>query len=119
MNQRELILSGPAAIELHEPFRCDFNEFLQALRSSVTIRSVRCYPQQYLEITDEEWMVLVQTLGCITGIQNLLLCFSLDHAAPGFQPLEAIADAVNSAHSLRALHIRTFEKIGPRRIQRE
>jgi hypothetical protein len=57
MNPHELvdhILSGPAAIELLNPIRCDFTELLQVLRSSVTIRSVTCYQKQYLEITEEE-----------------------------------------------------------------
>jgi hypothetical protein len=118
MNSRELvdhILSGPVEIELSEPFRCDFNEILQALRSSVTIRSVRCYQHQYLEITEEQWMVLVQTLGCITGIRNLNLFFyCIDHAPRNFRPFQAIADAVNSAHSLRTLHIRKLANIGIR-----
>jgi hypothetical protein len=118
MNPRELvdhIRSGPAVIDLRRPLRCDFNEFLQALRSSVTIRGVKCCPQQNLDITEEQWMVLVQTLGCITGIQNLQLFFSfVDHASRNFRPFQAIADAVDSAHSLRTLEILTVEEIGPR-----
>jgi hypothetical protein len=116
MNTNELvdhILSGPAEIELCGPLRCDFNEFLQALRSSVTIRSVMCCRHQSLDITEEEWMVLVQTLGCITGIKNLLLWFSFsDHAFRDSHPFQAIADAVNSAHSLCILTIVMNEKIG-------
>jgi hypothetical protein len=118
MNPRELvdhILSGPAEIVLCRPLRCDFNELIQALRSSVTIRSVKCYRHQLLEITEEQWMVLVQTLGCITGIQNLRVLFSfVDHASRNFHPFQAIADAVDSAHSLRTLEILTVEEIGPR-----
>jgi hypothetical protein len=58
-------------------------------------------------------MVLAQTLGCIAGIQNLMFHVSLlDHASRDFHPFQAIADAVNSAHSLRTLHIRTWGDIG-------
>jgi hypothetical protein len=96
------ILSGPAAIKLQRPlgFRdqtcsnpCDFNEILQALRSSVTIRHVECFSREDLEITEDEWILLVQTLGCITGIQNLW--FSISYAPYNVHPFQAVSDAVN------------------------
>jgi hypothetical protein len=106
MNPRELvdhILSGPAELMLDEalPTRsnpCDFNEFLAALQSSETIRYARCASHWRLGITEDEWVLLVRTLGRIKGIQNLR--FSLSHSPRDFHPLQAIANAVNSAHSL-------------------
>jgi hypothetical protein len=71
------IRSGPAELVLKEPLRfrrrtrsnpCDFNEFLQALQSSETIRTVQCGSQQRLDITEDEWVLLVKTLGSIKGI---------------------------------------------------
>jgi hypothetical protein len=66
MNPCELvdhIRSGPAELDLQEPLQfcrqtcsnpCDFDEFLQALQSSETIRTVRCSYQQTLGITEHE-----------------------------------------------------------------
>jgi hypothetical protein len=62
MNPRELvdhIRSSPAKLVLEEPLRfrrrkrsnpCDFNEFLQALQSGETIRSVKCGSRLRLDI---------------------------------------------------------------------
>jgi hypothetical protein len=53
-------------------------------------------------MTEDDWVLLVQTLGRITDIQNLTL-----HCSSGsrdFHPFQAVADAVNNAHSLRALY---------------
>jgi hypothetical protein len=72
MNPRELvdhIRTGPAELVLLEPLRlrrrrrsnpCDFNEFLQALLSSETIRSVTCDVRQRLGIARDQWVLLVQ-----------------------------------------------------------
>jgi hypothetical protein len=77
MNPRELvdrIRSGPAELVLKEPlcFRsqtcsnpCDFKEFLQALQSSETIRAAACESHQGLGIAEDEWALLVKTLGRI------------------------------------------------------
>jgi hypothetical protein len=77
MNPRELvdhIHSGPAKLMIDKPlcFRrrtpsnpCDFNEFLQALQSSETIRDVTCFSQVQLGITEDQWVLLVTTLGHI------------------------------------------------------
>jgi hypothetical protein len=116
MNPRELvdhIRSGPTELYLHEPlprFRrrtrsnpCDFNEFLQALQSSETIRNVRCASQQRLGITEDEWVLLVKSIGSIKYIQNLTLW-----CRPGsrdFCPFQASADAVRNAQSLYKLSI--------------
>jgi hypothetical protein len=116
MNPRELvdhIRSGPAELVLDNPLRfrrrarsnlCDFNEFLQALQSSETLQYVECYSQLDLGISDDEWVLLVKTLGSIKGIQNL----SLDCAqiSRDFHSFQAVAEAVNSAHSLRELVVR-------------
>jgi hypothetical protein len=119
MNPRELvdhIRSGaPTFLLLGEPLRfrrrtrsnpCDFNEFLQALQSSGTIRSVClsvcCQSQQRLGISEDEWVLLVKTLGRIKNIQNLcFFCIS----GPNFHPFQAVAEAVYSAHSLRKLEL--------------
>jgi hypothetical protein len=116
MNPRELvdhIRSGPAELVLDKPLRfrrrtrsnpCDFNEFLQALQSSETIRTITCKSHIRLNITEDEWVLLVKTIGFISDIQKLkLFCYS-----PGsriFRQLQAIADAVKNAHSLDDLTI--------------
>jgi hypothetical protein len=85
MNPRELvdhIRSGPSELMLREPLRfrrrtrsnpCGFNEFLQALQASETIRDVDCYSHQRLGITEDEWVFLVKTIGRFKGIRKL--CF--------------------------------------------
>ena len=115
MNPRELvdhIHSGPTVLELDKPLRfrrrtrsnpCDFNEFLQALQSSETIRSATCYSHQTLHITEDEWVLLVNTLGSIKGIENLkLFCRA---GSCDFDPFQAFADAVNNAQSLGKLRV--------------
>jgi hypothetical protein len=114
MNPRELvnhIRSGPAELDLHEPLRfrrrtrsnrCDFNEFLQALQSSETIRAVDCKSQLQLGISEDEWVLLVKTIGTIKDIQYL----KVQHCRAGsrdFHPFQAVAEAVHSAHSLHTL----------------
>jgi hypothetical protein len=108
MNPRELvdrIRSGPAELVLRKPLRfrrrtrsnpCDFNEFLQALQSSETIRNVDCGDHMQLSITEHEWVLLVKTLGSIKGIDEITLrCIDGSH---DFHPFQAVADAVNNAH---------------------
>jgi hypothetical protein len=117
MNPRELvdhIRSGPAEIVLGKPLRfdhqtcsnpCDFNEFLQALQSSETIRTVTCKSQLPLQlgITEDEWVLLVKTIGSIKGIEDLRLwCGS---GSRDFRPFQVAADAVNNAQSLYRLHV--------------
>jgi hypothetical protein len=117
MNPRELVESirrGPEELMLFEPFPrfrrrtrsnpCDFNEFLQALQSCETLRYVECFSQLDLGIAEDEWVLLVKTLGSIKGIQNL----SLDCAqsSRNFRPFQAVAEALNNAHSLRELVVR-------------
>jgi hypothetical protein len=116
MNPRELvdhIRSGPAELVLDEPLRfrrrtrsnpCDFNEFLQALQSSETIRTVICNSHQGLSITPDEWVRLVKTLGSINGIRHLLF-YCCSHGSRDFHPFQAVADAVNSAYSLLILTV--------------
>jgi hypothetical protein len=110
MNPRELvdyIRSGPTQLVLDKPLRfrrrtlfnpCDFNQFLQALQSSETIRTVLCESHRELGITEDEWVLLVKTLGSIKGIKDLQFLYT-----PGscvFHPFQAVADAVNNARSL-------------------
>jgi hypothetical protein len=116
MNPRELvdhIRSGPAKLELVEPLRfrrrtrsnpCDFNEFLRVLQSSETIRFVECWSHRELEIAEDEWVLLIKTLGRIKDIQKLeLRCRDGSH---DFHPFQAIAEAVNNApRSLRTLEV--------------
>jgi hypothetical protein len=115
MNPRELvdhIRSGPAKLVLDEPLRfrrrtrsnpCDFNEFLQALRSSDTIRTVDCGSQLNLGISEHEWVLLLKTLGSIRDIQNLE--FNCRPGSRDFHPFQAVVDAVNNAHTLSVLFI--------------
>jgi hypothetical protein len=115
MNPRELvdhIRSGPAELVLREPLRfrrltrsnpCDFNEFLEALQSSVTIRNVACGTHIELGITEDEWVLLVKTIGRITDITNLT--FECGSGSRDFRPFQAIAHAVESAQSLYNLVI--------------
>jgi hypothetical protein len=115
MNPREIvnhIRSGPAELVLDNRLRfrrrtrsnpCDFIEFIGALQSSETIRTVNCYSQFMLMITEEEWVLLVKTLGSIKDIEGLRL-----RCRPGsrdFHPFQAVADVVNNAQSLRKLEI--------------
>jgi hypothetical protein len=63
----------------------------------------RCYPHQELGITEDEWVHFVKTLGNVKGIQQLIV-----HCKPGsrdFHPFQAIAEAVNNAHSLTYLKV--------------
>jgi hypothetical protein len=124
MNPRELvdhIRIGPWALMLDEPLRfrrrtrsnpCDFNEFLQALRSSETIRTIRCESQQMLDIAEDQWALLVKTLGSIKGIQYLELYCT--QGSRDFHPFQAVAEAVNSAHSLHDLRIDIYSETFPR-----
>jgi hypothetical protein len=124
MNPRELvdhIRSGPAKLVLDEPLRfrrrtrsnpCDFNEFIQALQNAETIREVICEPHLQLGITEDEWVLLVKTLGSIRDIQDLGL-----HCKPGspdFHPFQAVAEAVNSTHSLYKLRVHLEGETFPR-----
>jgi hypothetical protein len=124
MNPRELvdyIRNGPTELVLDEPLRfrrrtrsnpCDFNEFLQALQSSETIRVVICMPQLQLGVTEDEWVLIVKTLGRIRDIQ--ILRFAFVPGSLGFHPFQAIADAVNKAQSLRNLVITIADESFPR-----
>jgi hypothetical protein len=115
MNSLELldrIRSGPAELVLDEPLRfrrrtrsnpCDFNEFLQVLQSSETIRTVTCRSQLQLSITEAEWVVLVETIGRIKDVQTFQ--FYCTHGSRDFHPFHAAADAVNNAQSLRHLSV--------------
>jgi hypothetical protein len=82
---------------------CDFNEFLQALQSSETIRTIICKSHQELGILEDEWVFLLKTLGGIKDIRALKL--SCRHNSRSFDPFQTIAEAVNNAHSLRELEI--------------
>jgi hypothetical protein len=115
MNARELvdyIRNGPAKLALDKPlprFRrrtrsnpCDFNEFLQALQSSETIRDVTCSSHRKLNISEDEWVLLLKALGNIKDIQRLEF-----HrlGSQNFHPFQAVADFVNKAQSLCDLSI--------------
>jgi hypothetical protein len=114
MNPRELvdhIRSGPAELVLDEPLRfrrrtrsnpCDFNEFIQALQSTETIREVICCSQLTLDIKEDQWALLVKTLGRIKGIRSLT--FEINGSdSRDFHPFQVVAEAVNNARSLHEL----------------
>jgi hypothetical protein len=110
MNPRALvdhIRSGAAKLELDEPIRfrrrtrsnpCDFNEFLQALQTSETIRTATCGSHRDLGISEDEWVLLVKTIGSISDIEDLTLCCIA--GSRDFHPFQAFADAVKNARSL-------------------
>jgi hypothetical protein len=118
MNLRELvdhIHSGPAKLVLDKPLRvprptrrnsCDFDEFLQALHYRKTIRTVECESHLVLNITEDEWILLVKTLGSIKGLQNLRL--SCRHGSRDFHLFQAITDAVKNARSLRTMKVHIY-----------
>jgi hypothetical protein len=123
MNPRELvdyIRSGPAELQLNKPLRfhrrtrsnpCDFNEFLEALQSSETIRCVEWKSHLELDMSEDEWVLLVKTLGRIKGITDLSL--SCKAGSRDFHPFQAIADAVNNAQSLREIQVFIGSEIFP------
>jgi hypothetical protein len=98
------IRSGRAKLVLDKPlhFR-DFSEFLQALKSSEKIRTVKCGTHRVLGITEDEWVLLVKTIGRIKDIQHLE--FYCKPGSRDFHPFQAVADAINSASSLRVLKV--------------
>jgi hypothetical protein len=57
-----------------------------------------------LGIEEDEWVLLVKTLGRIKDFQHLEFFYT--SASRDFHPFQAIADAVNNAHSL--LHLRAI-----------
>jgi hypothetical protein len=115
MNPRELvdhIRSGPVDLGLNEPLRfrrrtrsnpCDFSEFIQVLQASETIRTVECLTHQKLGITEDEWVLLIKTLGSVKNIHHLEIC--CHPGSRSFRPFQAIADAVKNARSLFELKI--------------
>ena len=50
-----------------------------------------------------EWVILVKTLGSIRDIR--ILKFYCTHGSDYFNPYQAVAEAVNSAHSLHMLEV--------------
>jgi hypothetical protein len=105
------IRSGPAELMLSEPLRLNhptgsnpYNEFLRLLQSIETIRPVTCKAHMELESGFDEWVLLVQTIGRIKRIGDLDLYCDTD--SQDFHAFQAVADAVNSAHSLRTLKLR-------------
>jgi hypothetical protein len=127
MNSRELvdhIHSGPTELDLWKPLRfrrrtcfngrfnpCDFDELLQALQSSETIQDVFCGAPQIMGIAEDEWVLLVETLGRIRDIQNLI--FSCRAGSREFCPFQTVADAVKNARTLRKLEIDLYSQNFP------
>jgi hypothetical protein len=107
------IRSGPAKLRLlydTPRFRrrtrsnpCDFNEFLRALQSSQTIRTVACWSHTDLGITEDEWVLLIKTIAIIADIHTLKL--TCETGSGDFHPFQAVADAVKSAQSLCKLEV--------------
>jgi hypothetical protein len=99
------IRSGPSELILNMPLRfhrrSDFNDFLQALQTSETIPHVRCASHLQLDIAEDDWVLLVETLGIIRDIENLE--FHIEFGSRDFHPFQTIADAVNNAQSLYAV----------------
>jgi hypothetical protein len=62
---------------------------------------VKCESHLRLDISEDEWVLLVQRIGRIRDIQNLTLLYGA--GSREFRPFQAIADALKNARSLRAL----------------
>jgi hypothetical protein len=88
--------------------RRDFNDFRQALETSETIEHVSCAAHLDLGLSDDEWVLLVETLGRIRDIENLE--FNIVSGSRDFHPFQTIADALNNAQSLYAVNPRKIEK---------
>jgi hypothetical protein len=73
---------------------------------------VLCESHQELGISEDEWVLLVETLGSINCIQSLV--FSCIVGSRDFYPLQAVADAVNNAQSLCKLRIHLDGETFPR-----
>jgi hypothetical protein len=84
----------------------DFNEFLQVLKSSETIRYIQCGSPLRLGISEDYWVLLIKTFGSIKGIKHLR--FEQLHGSPEFHPLRAVAEAIKRAQSLCSLKIGLF-----------
>lgn len=59
-----------------------------------------------------EWVLLVKTIGRIRDIDNLWFCCRV--GSRDFDSYQAVADAVNSAHSLRKLVLNIDSQTFPR-----
>jgi hypothetical protein len=101
------IRSGPSELILNMPLRfhrrSDFNDFLQALETSETIEHVSCSAHLDLDISEDDWVLLVATLARIRDIDNLE--FNILSGSRDFHPFQTIADAVNNAQSLHAVNL--------------
>jgi hypothetical protein len=107
MNSRELcdrIRSGPAELVIDEALRfrrrtrsnpCTFSEFLEALQSSETIRTVECRSHRTLGITEDEWALLIKTLGIIKDVEDLLK-LPCTHGSRDFHPFQTGGDALQT-----------------------
>jgi hypothetical protein len=128
MYSRELvdhIRCGPAVLLLNTTLRfrrrtcfngrlnpCDFDVFLQALQASETIRNVQCCSQQTLGISEDQWVLLVKTIGRIRDIQSLSIRYTA--GSRDFRPFQAVTDAVKNARSLCKLIIALDDQTLPR-----
>jgi hypothetical protein len=84
------------------------------MQSSETIRYISCKRHLKLGISEEEWVLLIMAIGRIKDIQNLsLYCMPGSH---DFRPFEAVADAVNNAHTIRKLTMCFFPSVPPELI---
>jgi tetratricopeptide (TPR) repeat protein len=98
------IRSGPTKLIVDKPLclphsnPCELFFYLQALQCSKTIRTIICKSHQELSISEDEWVLLVKTLGRIKDIDDLSF-----YCSPGssrdFHPFQAVAEALNSARS--------------------
>jgi hypothetical protein len=73
---------------------------------------VECASHRELGITEDQWVLLIDTLGNILDIQHLE--FDGVPGSRNFRPFQAFADAVNNAHSLREVVISLDGETFPR-----
>jgi hypothetical protein len=110
LSGRELtdhIRSGPSELILKIPLRfhrrSDFNDFLQALETSEAIAHVRCSSHLELDIVEDDWVLLIETLGRMRDIENV--AYHIESGSHYFHPFQTIADVVNNAQSLYAVSL--------------
>jgi hypothetical protein len=110
MNPRELVdhhvRSGPVELVLDVPLRFAVERVPTRAISDTFFKS--CKPAKRFEPcsvynTEDEWVRLIKTLGSIKDIQYLaVFCTAGSH---DFHPFQAVADALNNAHSLSELQV--------------
>lgn len=95
------VFAGRRALAVrHASGAASFRKFLQ---TSETIRTVTCgsHNTKELDISPDEWVLLIKTFGRIRDIQNIAWLGMI--GSRDSHPFQAVAEALNNARSLRKL----------------